>query len=134
MRRIFSFLFAIILCASLGTTVAAAISPRYIHLNSADASITIDTSADKVYCRATASSTNNLEIQIECKLQRYNNAKWNNVKTWTASGTGYVSINKGWAVPTGYDYRVYATFKVYDSNGNMIESGTAQDSAYLPAS
>jgi len=52
---------------------------------------------------------------------------WTTLKNWTASGTTYASLNKVWAVNSGYKYRVYATFRIYDSNGTIVETATNTD-------
>jgi len=136
MKRVLSLALAVLLMLSLTVNVFAAqtVQPRYTHIISLSYNISLSSSAESVICHAACQTRNSMEIQIECKLQRYNNSKWNNVKTWTASGNGHASINKTWAVPGGYDYRIYVTYKVYDSTGTCVESVSYDDSVWVPAS
>ena len=136
MKRFLSLALAIMLMLTFAATVSAeqAVNPRYLYITETNTGIRLNSSTGAVICEASARTQNNMEIQIECKLQRFNNSKWNNVKTWTASGTGSASISKSWSVPGGYDYRIYATYKVYDSNGNCVETVNRQDSVSVPAS
>lgn len=139
MKRIISLLLAVIMTFAFAVSVSAEeqtqppIMPRYTYIAATLVDIYIEESTNITTNEAyfyTYDET--LELQIECKLQRYNNSKWNTVKTWTASGYGEAYIQKDWAVPSGYTYRTYATFKVYDSNGNLIESVSHADSQYFP--
>ena len=139
MKRIISFLLAVIMAFSFAISVSAQeqeqtpIMPRYAYIAATLVDININESTNVTTSEAhfiTYDAT--LELQVEIKLQRYNNSKWNTVKTWTASGIGDAYIGKKWAVPSGYTYRAYATFKVYDSNGNLIESVSRYDSQYFP--
>lgn len=136
MKRFVSMTLALLLAFSLALTVSAAqaVQPRLIYLSDATCTLSFNTSTGAATCTARAATIENLEIQMECKLQRYNNNKWNNAKTWNVSGMECATLNKTWTVPGGYDYRLYVTIKVYDSNGNCIETATRQDTAYLPAS
>lgn len=141
MKRTISLLLAVVMLCSFSSYASAeeqretSIMPRYTHIAATlvDLSIneTTNVSTNEAYF---FSYDDTLELQIECKLQRYNNSKWNTVKTWTASGMGEAEVYKYWAVPSGYTYRDYVTFKVYDSNGNLVESVTRSDSYSFPAS
>ena len=140
MRRLTSVLLVVILLFLMTTPCFAvnnsstAVKPRYAYIASNAVSFSINerpnvTTSD-VYC----GTYDNLEIQVTCKLQRYNNSKWNTIKTWTTSGMQDVSLRKTWAVPSGYTYRAYATFYIYDDNGLLLETASNSKSAYFPAS
>ena len=140
MKRIVSLLLAIVLSLSFTISATATqlnqtpIMPRYTYIASTVVDLIIDESTNVTTNDAYfLTYDKNQEVQVVCKLQRYNNSKWNTVKTWTASGYGYAGVYKDWAVPSGYTYRTYATFYVYDSNGNVIESVSRSDSQYFPA-
>lgn len=139
MRRSFAVLLTFVLLVSMITPCFAAenesstVTPRYafIWLNSVDfyrnegsSSVTSD-----VYCLL----YDNYEVQIVCELQRYNNSKWNTIKTWTASGIQEASLTKSWVVPSGYTYRAYATFYIYDNDGFLLETATNYNSLYFPS-
>ena len=139
MKRIISFLLAVVMTFAFAFSVSAdkqeqtTIVPRYAYIAATLVDINIDESTNVTLNEAYFDTYDRtLEVQIELKLQRYNNSKWNTVKTWTASGIGEAEVYERWAVPSGYTYRDYVTFKVYDSNGNLIESVTRSDSQYFP--
>ena len=141
MKRIVSLFLAIVLSLSFAVSATATqveqtpIMPRYTYIASTVVDINIDESTNITTNDAYfLTYDSEQEVQVVCKLQRYNNSKWNTVKTWTASGYGFASVHKTWAVPSGYTYRTYATFNVYDTNGNVIESISRSDSQYFPAS
>lgn len=141
MKRTISLMLAIILSFSFAFSVSAqeqeqnSIMPRYAYIAATLVNIYIDKSANVTTNHAYFDTYDRtLEVQIELKLQRYNNSKWNTVKTWTASGIGEAEVYKTWAVPSGYTYRDYVIFKVYDSNGNLLESVSRYDSESFPAS
>lgn len=140
MKRIISFLLAMILAFSFAFTVSAQeqaqtpIMPRYAYIAATLVDISINQSTNVTTSEAHFITYDaDLELQVEVKLQRYNNSKWNTVKTWTGSGYGDAYVGEKWAVPSGYTYRAYATFRVYDSDGNLIESVSRYDSEYFPA-
>lgn len=139
MKRILSLLLAVVLSLSFAVSVSAQeqeqtpIMPRYTYIAATivDLSINETTNVTSNFAYSYLHDES-LEMQAVVKLQRYNNSKWNTVKTWTASGMGEVEVDKTWAVASGYTYRTYATFSVYDSNGNLLESVSRYDSEYFP--
>ena len=139
MKRIISLLLAVFMAFSFAISVSAEaleqtpVMPRYTYIASTLVNITIDETTNVTTSNAFVCTYADYEVQITCKLQRYNNSKWNTVKTWTTSGVRYADLQKDWAVPSGYTYRTYATFSVYDSNGNLVESVSNYDSEYFPA-
>lgn len=83
-------------------------------------------------CRSSCHATSGYTISIECKLQRYTGTSWSTVKTWTTSANRYASISQTWTVPSGYTYRVYSTFRIYNSSGTLLETGTNSKSYAYP--
>ena len=138
MKRIISLMLAVVMTFAFTVSVSAeeleqpTIMPRYTYIMATGVNIYIDESTNITTNDAFFYTYDNYEVQIVCQLQRYNNSKWNTIKTWTASGMRYVDLQESWAVPSGYTYRTYATFKVYDSNGNLVESVSRYDSQYFP--
>ena len=51
-----------------------------------------------------------------------NQITWSDEKTWTASGSYVVTIDKDYFVVSGYYYRVKLSGTVYDSSGAYVES------------
>lgn len=139
MKHICSFLLAFVLLLLMVVPCFAAendatpITPRYTYIQTSTASIVVNGSSSTT-SSASCYTYGNYEVQITLKLQRYNNSKWNTVKTWTTSGMIDAILSETWTVPGGYTYRAYATFNIYDSNGNLIETATNSKSAYVPAS
>lgn len=139
MKRVISFLLAIVMTFAFSISVSAEeqvstpVMPRYTYIAATAVNLTIDEATNVTNSRAFFYTYDTqLECQVECKLQRYNNSKWNTVKTWTASGYGDADVSKDWAVPSGYTYRAYATYSVYDSSGNLLERVSYYDSEYFP--
>ena len=139
MKRILSLLMAVVLSLSLAVAVSAEeqeqtpVLPRYTYIAATVVDLNISESTNITYNVAYSYlHSDDYELRIEAKLQRYSNSKWNTVKTWTASGMGEAEVDQAWAVASGHHYRTYATFSVYDSNGNLLESVSRYDSEFYP--
>lgn len=139
MKKSILCVMAILLICSFAVSVFATqndqtpIMPRYTYISTTIVNLSIDKTTNVTTSYAHCHTYDDYEIQVTCQLQRYNNSKWNTIKTWTKSGIGYVDFEKNWAVPSGYTYRAYVTFKVYDSNGNVVESVSRYDSENFPS-
>ena len=133
MRKVLSVLVAVMLfMMAVGNVYAAvpedeSISPLYTYVKTNSAYIDINENTGIASCEASCYATNNYTVKIQCRLQQYTGSAWTTLKNWTASGTTYASLNKVWAVNSGYKYRVYATFRIYDSNGTLVETATNTD-------
>lgn len=139
MKRVYSFILAFVLLSLMVTPClaveqdTAAVTPRYAFIAANSVSFSINENTNVTTSHVYCCTYNGYEVQIVCKLQRYNNSKWNTIKTWTASGMEDASLTKNWAVASGYTYRAYATFYIYDSSGSLVETATNSKSAYFPA-
>ena len=101
------------------------VQPRYSHLTSISFDINVSGGTGECQVIARADDyTNN--VSVTAYLQR----KVDGV--WKTQGSG-TTLNSGWRTevnktvnncPSGYYYRVRADVKVYDSNGNLLESVT----------
>lgn len=58
--------------------------------------------------------TVDLTVELKCD--------GNTVKTWTASGSGLFNTGGTYGVFSGHNYVVTTSAKVYDTNGNVIET------------
>ena len=68
-------------------------------------------------------------VDMSLTLQKSKNqANWSDEKTWTASGSYVVTIDKDYFVVSGYYYRVKLSGTVYDSSGAYVESPLAYSS------
>ena len=60
---------------------------------------------------------------VTVTLQRSTNQiLWDNVKTWTASGSNFVEISKTYYVKSGYYYRVEFVVDAYNAAGAFVET------------
>ena len=63
--------------------------------------------------------------RIDMTLQRNDGSGWDDVKSWSVTDDGPdVDITEHRYVVSGYDYRVVAEVRVYNSNGRIIEMTT----------
>ncbi len=60
---------------------------------------------------------------ITVNLKEYNGTTFVSYSTASSTTNGMIGVfNKNFNVTSGNKYRAYATFKVYDSNDNLLES------------
>jgi hypothetical protein len=79
----------------------------------------------KADCYSSAIVSSGYTGSLTVRLQRSTDKKtWTTIYTWTASGSGTLSIDKYRYVVSGYSYRVNATFSTY-SGGNLVGTATA---------
>ena len=99
------------------------VSPRFVDIRMISTSIDVNSSG-KASCYTFVDTANSsYTINISMSLQRYKNGGWTNVKTWTTSGTGEVSLDKSYYVSSGYYYRTAVAATVYTSGGTYVETG-----------
>lgn len=128
MRKILAFALALaILCAVAMPAFAAvpednAVQPQFTYIDTTSVGLTINTSTGIANSTANCYAGGGYTVEIVCKLQQYSDVSWTTIKTWTSTGTSVASVNKTWAVYSGYTYRTYATFIVRNSAGAIIES------------
>lgn len=63
-------------------------------------------------------------VYLTMTLQRTSGGGWNNVKSWSTSGTSSAALAEEWYVVSGYTYRVKVTASDYTSSGSFIEQLT----------
>ena len=138
MRRVLTIMLVIaLLIGSVLPCLAAdadtpVVTPRYTHINNNKVNLTINETTGVATCYASCYAMGDYTVKVECKLQRYQGGFYSTIKTWTNSGSEYASVYKNWAVYSGYQYRVYAVFYVYDSADNLLESATSSASYNYP--
>ena len=117
---------AMITVLTLATTAMSA--PRLSLIYKVDGSLTLSGSNAKA-SGYIIPQDNTSRTTITVKLQRRNEVgKWITVVTWTNSGTGKISAGGTRETDGSSSYRVCATGKVIDSNGNTLETATAYSS------
>lgn len=133
MKRFISLFLAMMLFLSVACTGYAAempeVQPRYKYIASLSASMLINSSTGISTCSSFVKTDPGYDVNLVCKLQKYNGTTWENVKIWQASGNAYANISELWAVYSYYDYRVYVSAFVYDKNGTCVETATNIDYA-----
>ena len=134
MKRVFSWLLAIVLVLSLASPCLAvesevdAVSPRYTYISTNKVGLSINETSGVAHCSAYCYTASYYTVEVQCKLQRYTGSSWVTLKTWSSSGTRYTSVSEDWAVVSGYTYRANVVFRVRDSAGNLLESVNSIDS------
>ena len=103
-------------------------SPYYIAIRSKGAGLK-EAAAGLATCTSSFMTNGSQTIKLTMTLVRVENGSNVHVKSWTASGTGFVSCSQNWYVATGYTYKVIATANIYDSNGTFIESGSVDSNS-----
>lgn len=138
MKRVFSVILILVMIMTLATQAFAAlpdetiISPQYTYIKVLTADLSIDESTGVSTSRATCYAASGCTVEVECKLQRYTGSVWTTLKTWTSTGSRYASVTQDWAVSSGYTYRVYATYRIRNSAGSLLEIATGNDSYAYP--
>ena len=138
MKKICAILLVIIMLLSTTLPAYAAlpdpsITPQYNYIETCRVGLSINESSGIASCTASCYVATNNKVEVEYKLQRYLGSYWGTVKTWTSSATSYASLSQSWAVYSGYTYRGKATYRVYDSAGNLLETGSESKTYVYPS-
>lgn len=99
------------------------IQPLYDDTNRASASLSI--SGGIATCLGKVKPDNaSQSASITMKLQQKKDGSWTTIATWTgsASNGNAASLSKTKSVAKGYDYRVYVSGKIKNSDGTVAES------------
>lgn len=139
MKKILAALLAItlILTSTLPTLAASptneSINPRFAHINLYYLDLEIDETTGISNSYAECYADKNYTVEVECSLEQYIAARWTTIKLWSSRGSRYAYIDQDWAVYSGYSYRIYVAFRIYDANGNLCESVTDNDVYVYPS-
>lgn len=104
------------------------VTPRFIAIAACSTDLTINESTGVATCETQCIAKDAYTVKVICKLQRWNGASWVTLRTWINTDTYAAYVSENWAVYRGYNYRVYATFYVYDENGTLLETISSYDS------
>ena len=99
------------------------VQPRWTYLNSVSASLQID-GLGIATCSGQAMVTSSNRITVYITLQQYTDSGWVTLRSWSATGKTTTMAGGQYAVARGYTYRVNVFAYVYDSRGNIIETGS----------
>ena len=128
-RRCFHLLGFVSIIALLVSSVSAAatdagtVQPRYTHITSFYSEIDI-TSAGRADCYGFVQVEDSTDtIQLTVDLQRSTTtATWTTIKSWTNTGSIFLSVEEPWYVTSGSYYRVRVTAKIYTADGLLAEN------------
>lgn len=139
MRRFLIILFCICILLLNKPLVSASFSnesivmPRYNYIQTLTTTIILDEDTGIATVKAYGVVGAGYTIDVECNLQQYIAARWTTIKSWTTSGSRYGSIIKQHMLYSGYSYRVYATYRVRDASGNLVETETDSYTCVYPS-
>ena len=129
MKRVLSLLLMCALLLALAAPVSAteelSVQPRFAYIHTTYLDFSINESTGVATCYANCTAASGVTIKIEGYLQQKINGGWIHVKNWTVTGSNVAVLNKQWGVYSGYQYRFYARFYIYDANGAFLESNFA---------
>jgi hypothetical protein len=126
MKRFLALVMCIVLCASsiVGAYAVESENSRITGGKNLSASVVIN-SDGKALCSSSAIVSSGYTGTLTMNLQRSTDEKtWTTIHTWTASGSGALTLDKYRYVTSGYSYRVKATFSTY-SGGSLVGTATA---------
>lgn len=129
MKRVTCYLLVCILLCSMVIPAAAeesTIQPRWSYLDAVSAVLDINW-LGVASCSGQAVARKAVDIEVVVNLQQQTNTGWTTLRTWSSTGSVTALASGQYAVYRGYTYRVNTIAYVYDSNGNIIETGMATD-------
>ncbi len=138
MKRVLSAILTLFVIVALATPAFAAIpdesvvSPLYTYIRQTATDLQIDENTGISVSTASCYSVKGYTVEIVCRLQQYTGSTWSTLKTWTASGSRYASINENWAVLSGYTYRVFVSYRILNSAGSIVESTSSTKTYVYP--
>lgn len=104
---------------ALAAVNEADVSPLYDYATYVQASLEISGGTATVESRAKAIG---YDISTTTCLQRKMDDRWVTIKTWNRSGNSSAFLSETRALTQGYTYRSYVKVKIYDQDGNVIET------------
>ena len=121
-KHIRSALSLILLLGVLATNLVPvqAIVPRFTGVLNLTSTLNIS-STGAALCKGEAGCYSGYTIDITVELKRDGTT----IKTWTSSGSGTVQAGGTYYVLSGHNYVVTTTATVYKSNGQWVESPSA---------
>lgn len=131
--RVFSILFVAILLTSMLILVPAeaadppsgdGVALCNIGIGLLTAALSIDGNGKASCDGFVRARTATNKVYITMTLQRSSGDSWEDVRSWSTSGTPSAALAKERYVVSGYSYRVKVTASVYTSSGSFIEQKT----------
>jgi len=100
--------------------VNASVSPFFLAIVSYDNNLILN-SGGRLTCEGRTEVQYGYVAGLVIELQQYD-GQWKTIKTWSASDSTIVSLNKDWYVVSGYQYRLKLTHTAMNGNSAVIES------------
>lgn len=124
-----SVVFLLALMVALLTVTASAsceseIKPCNVDIGALTASLNIDSNGKTSCGSFVRARTSTNKVYLTMTLQRSSGSGWENVKTWSTSGTYSAALAEEKYVVSGYTYRVKVTASAYTSSGTFVEQLT----------
>lgn len=136
MRRfVCFFLSALIIMLNITPLYASAnddVMPIFENISTVYACLSIDERLGVTTCTGRIVAKDEYPVSVDVILQVKRNGDWDDVSSWTASGTWIAACQENYAVYSGYEYRVLTWGYVHDANGRIIESGSAVHEVNYP--
>lgn len=112
----------VILAAIFGcSALAGEIMPRYVYTNYVDAGLKFENG--RAYSTGSIFPYDFRATSVEVRLQQYYENDWRTIGLWTdSSSAGLSDAGGSEEIDRGFEYRTYTRGKVYDSNGNVLET------------
>ena len=131
MKRVITIFILIAFIITLVPSASAAtaentIQPQWDILNSVTADLEINWLGIAT-CAGRATAGEFVTVKVVVKLQQLTDTGWTTLKSWTVTDTQSAFASGTYAVHRGYTYRVSVTGYIYNSNGTLVETGTATD-------
>lgn len=132
-RLVCLLLVSVLLCAAILPASAAnkeTVSPCFTYIYSTKTTFSIDTTTGVAHCYAKCSAASGVTIKIIGTLQRSTASGWEDVCSWTVSGTSLVTLNKTRTVPRGYNYRFVAKYYIIHTLATAVLESTTETRYY----
>lgn len=127
-RLVCLLLVSALLCAGVLPASAAnkeTVSPCFTYIYSTKTTFSINKDTGVAHCYATCEAASGVTIKIVGTLQRSTTSGWEDVCSWTVSGTLLVTLDKSRTVPSGYNYRFVAKYYIIHTLATaVLESDT----------
>jgi hypothetical protein len=104
-------------------TKGISMSPQYTSISVLSAGLSIDSSGRATCSGTVTPSSNSYTSHLTVSLQQHIGSSWSTIKSWTASGTGFMGADvEGYYYVDYGSYRVCSTASVYNSSGKLLET------------
>lgn len=118
--------------AVVDTPVTDEIDPQFITINTIYAYLKIDEDTGIATCVGEVRARDMLPVEVLVQLQQLKDGTWTTLYSWANTGTCIASEAGSYAIAKGYTYRAKVIGFAYDTDGNIIESGSATHQVSYP--